>query len=277
MSIMALNTDDSDATPDAEFETLRIDRTDSVARVVLDRPDDLNTITPTLLDELSAAIDDLDADNDVRCLLLTGAGDRAFSAGADLSALAADGMTGPDGVELARHGQQTFGKLEACDTPVVAAIDGFCLGGGMELATAADLRIATDGSMFGQPEHDLGLLPGWGGTQRLPNLIGESRAKEIIFTGGRYAASEMADYGFLARVVEGDEFETVAMEHAEQLAAGPPLAQKYTKRAMRAGRDDTDAGLEIEAHAFGQLLDTEDFSEGVNAFSNDEEPEFTGE
>ena len=274
---MEPNSDDSDIAT-TEFETLRTERTDGVARVILDRPDELNTITPTLLAELATAIDTLDADSDVRCLLLSGAGDRAFSAGADLSALAADGMTATDGVELARTGQQTFGTLEACDTPVVAAIDGFCLGGGMELATAADLRIATAGSTFGQPEHNLGLLPGWGGTQRLPNLIGESRAKEIIFTGDRYSASEMADYGFLARVVDGDDeaFGSAAMELAEGLAAGPPIAQKYTKRAMRAGRDDTDAGLEIEAHAFGQLLDTADFTEGVNAFGNDEEPEFTG-
>jgi enoyl-CoA hydratase/3-hydroxyacyl-CoA dehydrogenase len=260
----------------ADHETIRIERPDRVARIVLDRPDDLNSITPTLLEELATAIDDLDADSDVRCLLVTGAGDRAFSAGADLSALAADDMTAPEGVELARRGQETFGRLEACDTPVVAAIDGFCLGGGMELATAADLRIASDDATFGQPEHDLGLLPGWGGTQRLPNLIGESRAKEIIFTGDRYSADEMADYGFLSSVVDADEFDERAMELAEQLAAGPPLAQKYTKRAMRAGRDDTDAGLETEAHAFGQLLETEDFSDGVDAFNNDDEPEFTG-
>ncbi|ERH02110.1 MAG: enoyl-CoA hydratase/carnithine racemase [Halonotius sp. J07HN6] len=260
-----------------DYETIHTERSDRVARIVLDRPDDLNTITPTLLEELATAIDDLRGDSDVRCLLITGAGDRAFSAGADLSALAADDMTAPEGVELARTGQEAFGRLEACDTPVVAAIDGFCLGGGMELATAADLRIATDDSTFGQPEHDLGLLPGWGGTQRLPNLIGESRAKEIIFTGDRYSAGEMADYGFLTSVVDADEFDERAMEMAEQLAAGPPLAQKYTKRAMRAGRDDTDGGLETEAHAFGQLLDTEDFSDGVDAFRNDEEPEFTGE
>jgi Enoyl-CoA hydratase/carnithine racemase len=260
-----------------DYETIHTERSDRVALIVLDRPDDLNTITPTLLEELATAVDDLGANSDVRCLLVTGAGDRAFSAGADLSALAADDMTAPEGVELARMGQQAFGRLEACDTPVVAAIDGFCLGGGMELATAADLRIATDDSTFGQPEHDLGLLPGWGGTQRLPNLIGESRAKEIIFTGDRYSAGEMADYGFLTSVVDADEFDERAMEMAEQLAAGPPLAQKHTKRVMRAGRDDTDGGLETEAHAFGQLLETEDFSDGVDAFRNDEEPEFTGE
>ena len=273
---MDADSDDSDATPTA-FETLRIERTDAVARIILDRPAELNTITPALLDELATAIDTLDADSDVRCLLLSGAGDRAFSAGAELTALADDELTATDGVELARTGQQTFGQLDACDTPVVAAIDGFCLGGGMELATAADLRLATAESTFGQPEHNLGLLPGWGGTQRLPNLIGESRAKELIFTGDRYSAAEMAEYGFLARVVDADEFDERALAVAEQIGAGPPLAQKYTKRAMRAGRDDTDAGLEIEAHAFGQLLDTEDFSEGVTAFNNDEEAEFIGE
>ena len=273
---MDADSDDSDATASA-FKTLRTERTDAVARVILDRPAELNTITPALLEEFASAIDTLEADNDVRCLLLSGAGDRAFSAGAELTALADDEMTTTDGVELARAGQQTFDRLDACDTPVVAAVDGVCLGGGMELAAAADLRVATAGSTFGQPEHSLGLLPGWGGTQRLPNLIGESRAKEIIFTGDHYTAAEMADYGFLTRVVDGDEFDKRAMEVAEQVAAGPPLAQKYTKRAMRAGRDDTDAGLEVEAHAFGQLLESEDFSEGVTAFQNDDDPAFTGE
>ena len=274
---MGSNTDESDSTVAHDFETLRIERETGIARIVLDRSEQLNTITSTVLGELAAAVDSLDADSDVRCLLVAGAGDRAFSAGADLSVLADKDMTAIDGTELARKGQQTFGKLEACETPVVAAIDGVCLGGGMELAAAADIRIAATGSTFGQPEHGLGLLPGWGGTQRLPALIGESRAKEIILTADHYDASKMAEYGFLSRVVDGENFETEAMELAGQVAAGPPLAQRDTKRAMLAGRDDTDAGLEIEAHAFGQLLDSEDFQRGIAAFDSDEEPEFTGE
>lgn len=256
--------------------TLQIEQTDQIARITLDRPEQLNTITPTMLDELATAVDSLNADTDVRCLLVTGAGDRAFSAGADLSVLA-DEMDAIAGTELARKGQQTFGTLDACETPVVAAIDGVCLGGGMELAAVADLRIAAAGATFGQPEHDLGLLPGWGGTQRLSALIGESRAKEIIFTANRYPASEMANVGFLSGVVDEKNLQTEAMELAEQVAAGPPLAQRYTKRAMRAGRDDTDAGLEIEAHAFGQLLDSEDFARGVDAFERGTEPDFIGE
>jgi len=266
----------SDTDGSMEFETLQIEREGTVARVVIDRPHQMNTVTPELLDELSTAIDQLDADSDVRCLLITGAGDRAFCAGADVSSFATDADP-LEAVELSRTGQQTFGKLESCDTPVVAAINGFCLGGGMELATAADLRIASQRATFGQPEHNLGLLPGWGGTQRLSHLIGESRAKEIIFTGDRYDAETMVDYGFLTKAVDSEEFEAAAMELAEKLAAGPPIAQKFTKRAMLAGREDTDAGLEIEAQSFGQLMHTDDLLEGITAFMNDEEPDFTGE
>jgi enoyl-CoA hydratase/3-hydroxyacyl-CoA dehydrogenase len=266
----------SDTDRPMDFETLQVDREGSVARVVIDRPHQMNTVSPELLAELSTAIDELDADSEVRCLLLTGAGDRAFCAGADVSSFATDADP-LEAVELSRTGQQTFGKLESCDTPVVAAINGFCLGGGMELATVADLRIASERATFGQPEHTLGLLPGWGGTQRLSHLIGESRAKEVIFTGDRYDAETMVDYGFLTEVVESEELEAAAMELAEKLAAGPPIAQKFTKRAMLAGREDTDAGLEIEAQAFGQLMNTDDLVEGITAFMNDEEPDFTGE
>jgi len=260
----------------ADFETLQVDRERRVGRIVLDRPHQLNTISTELLAELSTAIDQLDADSEVRCVLLTGAGDRAFCAGADVSSMAAD--ADPLGaIELSRRGQQTFGKLESCDTPVVAAVDGYCLGGGMELAACADLRIASERSEFGQPEHNLGLLPGWGGTQRLSHLIGESRAKEIIFTAERYDADTMVEYGFVTEAVEPEAFEAAAMELAEQLAGGPPVAQTFTKRAMLAGRESTAAGLEIEAQAFGHLMNTEDLLKGMTAFMNNEDPEFTGE
>jgi enoyl-CoA hydratase/3-hydroxyacyl-CoA dehydrogenase len=161
--------------------------------------------------------------------------------------------------------------------PVVAGIDGYCLGGGMELATCADMRVASDRSEFGQPEHDLGLLPGWGGTQRLKHIVGEGRAKEIIFTADRFDAETMADYGFVNEVVEVSEFDERAMDLATDLASGPPIAQKYTKRAMLAGRDDTDAGLEVESQAFGHLMNTDDLMEGVTAFMGDGEPNFQGE
>lgn len=236
----------------------------------------MNTISGELLDELSDAIDRLDADDDVRAILLSGAGDRAFSAGADVQSMAAGGADPITAVELSRQGQQTFGKLEESDKPVVAAIDGYCLGGGMELATATDLRVASERSELGQPEHNLGLLPGWGGTQRLARIVGEGRAKEIIFTADRYEAETLADYGFINEVVPDDELDERARELVESLAAGPPIAQKYTKRAMHAGRTDGEAGLEVEAMGFGHVMNTDDLMEGVTAFMGDGEPEFEG-
>ncbi len=235
----------------------------------------MNTISNELLAELSEAIDLLEDDDEVRSILITGEGDRAFSAGADVQSMAS-GADPLQGQELSREGQQTFGKLEACDLPVVAGIDGYCLGGGMELATCADLRVASERSEFGQPELDLGLLPGWGGTQRLKHIVGEGRAKEIILTADRFEAATMADYGFVNDVVDNDNLLEEALELASDLAGGPPIAQKFTKRAMLAGRDDTDAGLEYEASAFGHLMGTEDLMEGMTAFMGDGEPEFEG-
>ncbi|MDL0123483.1 MULTISPECIES: 3-hydroxyacyl-CoA dehydrogenase/enoyl-CoA hydratase family protein [Halobacterium] len=267
---------DEDADGRREFDSVSVSVDGSVGHIELDRPHRMNTISGELLADLSDAIDVLGDDDDVRAVLLTGAGEKAFSAGADVTSMA--GNADPvEAVELSRMGQQTFGKLEAADEPVVAAIDGYCLGGGMELATCADMRLASERSELGQPEHDLGLLPGWGGTQRLKHIVGEGRAKEIIFTADRFAPETLADYGFINEVVTTEAFEERAWELARDLAAGPPVAMKYTKRAMRAGRDDTDAGLEIEAQSFGQLMNTQDLMEGVSAFSADREPEFNGE
>ena len=259
-----------------DFEAIRVEFHGRVANVVLDRPHRMNTISTELLEELSVAIDDLDADPEVRAILLTGEGDRAFSAGADVMSMAGGGADPIAAVELSRDGQRTFGKLERADTPVVAGIDGYCLGGGMELAMCADMRVASERSEFGQPEHNLGLLPGWGGTQRLPNIVGEGYAKEIIFTAERYEAEKMAEFGFVNEVTENDELFDVALELAQDVAAGPPIAQRYTKRAMLAGRDDTEAGLEVEAQAFGHLMNTDDLMEGITAFMGDDDPEFEG-
>ncbi|ACM57325.1 3-hydroxyacyl-CoA dehydrogenase/enoyl-CoA hydratase family protein [Halorubrum lacusprofundi] len=260
----------------AAYDTLNVAVEDRIGHVEIDRPHRMNTISGELLDELSDAIDRLDADDDVRAILLSGAGDRAFSAGADVQSMAAGGADPITAVELSRQGQQTFGKLEESDKPVVAAIDGYCLGGGMELATATDLRVASERSELGQPEHNLGLLPGWGGTQRLARIVGEGRAKEIIFTADRYEAETLADYGFINEVVPDDELDERARELVESLAAGPPIAQKYTKRAMHAGRTDGEAGLEVEAMGFGHVMNTDDLMEGVTAFMGDGEPEFEG-
>jgi enoyl-CoA hydratase/3-hydroxyacyl-CoA dehydrogenase len=268
--------DDGDGGDDGPaFETLQVEIEGDLGHVVLDREHRMNTVTTAMLEELVTAVDHLESADAVRAILLTGAGERAFSAGADVNDIV--GSANPlDAVELSRQGQRAFGRLEETDLVVVAGIDGYCLGGGMELATAADLRVASVGSEFGQVEHNLGIMPGWGGTQRLPDVVGETRAKEIIFTAERYDAETMADYGFLTEVVDGDA-ESAARDLAADVAAGPPIAQAYTKRAIHAGREDRDAGLEVEAASFGQLLNTEDFSEGVTAFASDRDPEFTGE
>ena len=259
----------------ASYETLAVEIDGHVGHLELDRPHRMNTISTGLLDELAEAVDYLDDHDDVRTILLTGAGDKAFSAGADVTSMA--GSADPlDTVELSRKGQQVFGNLEAADVPVVAGIDGYCLGGGMELSMCADLRVASERSELGQPEHDIGIMPGWGGTQRLRHIVGEGRAKEIIFTADRYDAAEMEAYGFVNEVVPSDDLLDRAWELARDLAAGPPVAQKYTKRAMLAGRDSEDAGLEAEAQAFGQLMNTDDIMEGIAAFASDRDPEFEG-
>ncbi|MES3516849.1 MAG: 3-hydroxyacyl-CoA dehydrogenase NAD-binding domain-containing protein [Natronomonas sp.] len=269
---------DEDDDGETSYDTIELtypEEYDDVAHLVIDREARMNTVSVEMLDELDDAIETLSEDDEVRALLLSGRGDRAFSAGADITSMAA-GTTPVEGRKLSRKGQEVFGALESAPMPVVAAIDGFALGGGMELATCADLRVASERSTLGQPEVNLGLLPGWGGTQRLQHIVGEGRAKEIILTGERYDAATLADYGFLNEVVESEELEARALELTADLAAGPPIAQEYIKRAMLRGWEDTEAGLEIEAQAFGQVLGTEDLSEGLAAFENDREPEFEG-
>jgi len=267
---------DDEGGDEYDYETLQIEFDERVGHIVIDRAHRMNTISNELLAEFDEAIDALDSNEEVRAILITGEGGKAFSAGADVMSMAGGGADPLKAVELSRTGQQTFGKLESADTPVIAGIDGYCLGGGMELAMCADMRIASERSEFGQPEHNLGLLPGWGGTQRLPQIVGEGRAKEIIFTADRYDAETMEAYGFVNEVVGNDELEEKAMELAKKLARGPPIAQRYTKRAMLAGRDSTTAGLELESQAFGHLMNTDDLMEGITAFMGDDDPEFEG-
>ncbi|MEF8853377.1 MAG: 3-hydroxyacyl-CoA dehydrogenase NAD-binding domain-containing protein [Haloarculaceae archaeon] len=267
--------DEEDEDETMAYEQISVAVEDRVGHIEIDRPQRMNTITPRMLDEVDDALDGFEADDDVRAVLLEGAGDRAFSAGFD-AASAAPGSA-LEAVETSRKGQQVFGRFEAVGMPVVAAIDGYCLGGGMELATCADMRIASEAGQFGQPEHNLGLLPGWGGTQRLARVVGEGRAKEIIFTAKNdYDAETMYDYGFVNEVVGPEEYDDRKWELARDLAAGPPVAQRLTKRAMLAGRDDIDAGLELEASSFGHLFTTDDVWEGLAAFQQDRDPEFEG-
>lgn len=264
----------SDEISDDGFETIRLEQqAEYLGSVVLDRPDAMNSINDRMLEELDEAIDQLEANDEIRAVLIRGAGDDAFSAGADVQSTGA--MDHRKAVEHSRLGQQTFGRFRESDMPVVAAIDGHCLGGGLELSMCADLRVASADSKFGLPEHDLGLLPGWGGTQRLQRLIGESAAKQVVFTADRFPAERMKEFGYLYEVYD-ENFAEQATEFAADIAGGPPISQRYTKRAMREGFENIDAGLELESQAFGHLIDTEDLSAGITAFVTGDDPDFEG-
>jgi enoyl-CoA hydratase/3-hydroxyacyl-CoA dehydrogenase len=248
---------------------------DMVGHIELSREARMNTVNSEMLDELGDALAEFENDDEVRGVLITGKGDRAFSAGADVSSMASSASP-LDGIELSRKGQSTFGAFEESPLPIVAAIDGFALGGGFELAMCCDYRLASERSELGLPEHNLGLLPGWGGTQRLQRLVGMSRAKEIIFTAERFDADTMYEYDVVNEVVENDQFEERAHELAAEMAGGPPVSRALTKQVMLKGAEDLDAGLELEAQAFGHLLGTDDLMEGITAFMGDSEPEFEG-
>jgi len=279
------NDEDEDDTPD--FHAIEVDLRDidvpeghspkQVGHITIDRPTRMNTISPDVLAELREALDIFEETEEVRSILITGKGDKAFSAGADVQAMASS-AEGLDAVETSREGQETFGLLEETPLPVVAGIDGYCYGGGMELSTCCDIRIASERSEFGQPELNLGLVPGWGGTQRLSRIIGEGPAKEIIMTADQdYTAEDMQDYGFVSEVTDNKELEDRAYELAAELAQGPPVAHEITKKAMLKGRADVDAGLEIEAQGFGHLINTDDLMEGITAFMGDGDADFQGE
>jgi enoyl-CoA hydratase/3-hydroxyacyl-CoA dehydrogenase len=242
---------------------------DGLLAVTLDRPERLNALNGDLMDEVVHLLEAVDED-EVRAVTFEGTGDRAFSAGADIT-----GFAGIDPHE--NEVTEFFQAVAEYPRPTLAKIDGFCLGGGHELALACDLRIATEGSEFGFPEITLGLLPGGGGTQRAIRMLSDARAKELVFRGERISAERAQEWGLINRAVPDDEFEETVEEFLDDLLAGPPVALRKAKRVMNAGRDqDIEAGLEMEAQAFGLLLGTEDAEEGAAAFMEDRDPEFEG-
>jgi enoyl-CoA hydratase/3-hydroxyacyl-CoA dehydrogenase len=242
---------------------------DGLLAVTLDRPERLNALNGDLMEEVVHLLETTPTD-DVRAVTFEGTGDRAFSAGADI--------TGFAGVEPHEAGVTEFFEVVASyPRPTLAKIDGFCLGGGHELALACDLRIATEDSEFGFPEINLGLIPGGGGTQRAMRMLTDARAKELVFRGHRIDAELAEEWGLINRAVDDDEFDEVVEEYLDDLLTGPPIALEKAKKVMNAGRDqDLSAGLELESQAFGLLLGTEDMEEGAAAFMEDRDPEFEG-
>jgi enoyl-CoA hydratase len=252
------------------------ERRDGVALVTIDNPP-MNALSAALLDELEAEIDALDADDAVRAIVLRGAGERAFVAGADIKEFPSLRATAAEGGGSARGIQKLGHRMDASHTPFVAAIRGFCLGGGLELAMCCDMRVCADDARLGQPEIKLGLIPGGGGTQRLPRLVGAGRAMLLNLTGEFVDAETAYGWGLVEKVVPVTEVETAALEIAGQIAAQSPHAVGVLRELARTTRDlPLEEGLRREADGFVRCLRSEDGAEGVAAFIEKRAPTFTG-
>ena len=255
--------------------TLIFDLTDGIARVTVNRPDKLNALNAIVIAELGDAVTRIETDSAIRGVVVTGAGTKAFVAGADINELTEQGVTG--GRTRALTGQQVFRRLERCGKPVVAAVNGFALGGGCELAIACHLRVASENAKFGQPEVKLGIAPGYGGTVRLPRLVGKARALELLLTGDMIDAEEARRIGLVNRVVPADRLLDEAESMLRAILANGPLAVRACLEAVDAGSDMTiDQALLLEASYFGLLSATEDMREGTKAFTGKRKPAFKG-
>lgn len=253
-----------------DYSTINVDLSaEGLLQIELDRPDRLNALNATVHEEIITILEGVDQ-NEVRAVTIEGAGNRAFSAGADI--------TGFSDLEPFEKGvSEMYELVDGYPRPTLAKIDGFCLGGGHELALACDLRVATKDSTFGFPEINLGLIPGGGGTQRAIRMLSEARAKELVFNGERIDAERAEDWGLINRAVSEEEFEATVDEFVDNLLNGPPVALRKAKQVMNKGRErDLSAGLELEAQAFGLLLTTDDIREGTGAFNEDRAPQFEG-
>jgi len=257
------------------YETVKIEREQSVLWIILNRPHRLNAFNDVLLEELADALDTAEKDPSIRCIVVTGEGDRAFSAGADVTMFPK--ATPAKAEEFSRFGQKTFGKIEEMSKPVIAAINGFALGGGLELALACDFRIAAEHAELGSPEIMLGLIPGWGGTQRLVRIVGLAKAKEMVMLGVRLKADEALKAGLVHKVVHYEKLKDEVRAVAQKLAEGPPVAMKYAKHALNFGTQvPLDVGLRLESGLMGLSFSTEDLKEGVEAFMSRRKAEFKG-
>lgn len=237
-----------------------------VLTLTLDRPEALNALNAQVLDDLSAELDRVDL-HSVRCLIFTGAGEKAFAAGADIAAMAA--MTPEAAAAFSRRGNQVFRRIETFPLPTIAAVNGYALGGGCELAMACDIRLCSENALFGQPEVTLGITPGFGGTQRLMRLVGMGKAKELIFSARNVKAAEALQMGLVNGVYPADELLPAAEKLAAKIAKNAPIAVRACKAAMNEGVDlPMDQAIDAEVREFSACFETEDQKRGMAGFLN---------
>ena len=258
------------------LENLLYEKKGAIAYVTLNRPKVLNALNQRTWENLRTAFEDARDDAEVRGVILTGTGDKAFIAGADISELAQ--VTAVEAEKSSSYGQEVLNLIENLGKPVIAAINGFALGGGCETAMACTIRVATEHAKFGQPEVTLGLIPGGGGTQRLPRLIGKGRALQIILSGEMISAQEAFRIGLVNEVVPAAELTTRAEAILKRIFSNAPVAVKYSLEAVNKGMETSQAeGLSLEASLFGLCAGTEDKKEGTSAFLEKRKPQFQGQ
>lgn len=259
-----------------EFNNILFEKGDGWALVTIQRPKAMNALNRETLAELAQAINWVEQEESVRVLIITGAGDKAFVAGADIGELK-ELSSAAVAEELAVKGQALFTRIEELSKPVIMAIGGYALGGGCELAMSGDILLASERALFGQPEVNLGVIPGYGGTQRLARLVGKSTAKYLCLTGDMISAEEALRLGLVQKVVPHEQLLDEAKQLAAQLAKKAPIAMAYIKKAINLGTEENlQAGLQLEAALFGLSFDTEDRNEGMSAFLEKRKPHFRG-
>jgi enoyl-CoA hydratase len=258
------------------YKNLLVEVEDGITLVKINRPQALNALNEETLRELQGALKEVAGRKDVRAVILTGEGDKAFVAGADIAAMKA--MNPTDALAFSRLGHDTLGMIENLTKPVIAAVNGFALGGGLEIALACDFIYASEKAKLGVPEVTLGIFPGFGGTQRLPRLIGKGKAKELIFTGGMIDASEAYNLGIVNKVFPTDQLMEEVFKTARTIAQNGPVAVSMAKGSVNAGYDMEGAeGEAIEITAWANVFATHDQKEGMGAFLEKRKPQFKGE
>ncbi len=257
------------------FKHLIYDVAETIGTLTFNRPKALNALNRELIEELGIVIDRVEADPDIKVLVLTGAGDKAFVAGADISELTE--MDALQAKYFSEMGQKTFSRLESLSIPVIAAVNGFALGGGTEVALACDFIYASEKALFGLPEITLGLIPGFGGTQRLARLVGPNRAKELIYTGATVPAAQAEAYGIVNKIFPPDALMDAVMKTAKAIALKGRVSIRAAKEAVNTGLcTDLETGCKIENNAFALCMASPDAREGTQAFLEKRKPAFTG-